>query len=354
MRLAVISDLHVMGPGEHAQSLESVSFLGHGLPRWRGQLRRGLNGFRNQFWHSDADSRQACFHRALEKLAEYQPDWVVVNGDYGGDHRGVGLSDDHTFESVSLVLDIVRAEFPGRVLLVFGDHDIGKYSTIHRHGGIRLKSLARGEEDLGISSFWDRRLEGVRLVGVNSSLLSLHLFLPEALPEEIGEWERRRRRHLKQIRETFGGLPAGERVILFCHDPSALAELDKLPEVRRRLAQVEMTVVGHLHAPGLLRVHRMMRHLPAHPGEVPDRPDRLPRGEGGAGLEGVSSGRLPVHLRHRQPCRGRGALRREGAGRAVAGPSLVDHRVAAPGRAAPHIIASTCCSSRRDENGLAM
>ena len=262
MKLAVVSDLHVMGPNEYAQSVESVRGMGRDVSPFRGKVRRGLNRFRDRYWHWDAESRQTCFLHALEKVADYNPDWIIANGDYGGDHKGIGLSDDHTFESVSLVVESIRATFPDRALFIFGDHDIGKYNTVRRDGGIRLLSLIRGEEELGISSFWHQELGVFHLIGVNSTLLTLHLFLPEALDDEIEEWEHRRREHIQQIRSVFAGLPEAVNILLFCHDPSALAELAKLSEVNRRTSQIAVSVVGHLHAPGLLRLTRIMRHFP--------------------------------------------------------------------------------------------
>ena len=114
MRLAVISDVHVLGPGEQEQTDESVRNLGHELHPVRRTWRRGLHRVRDRFWHWDAHSRRACFHHALQKVATYQPDYLVANGDYGGDHYGVGLSDDLSFESVAFVLSEIRDMFPGR------------------------------------------------------------------------------------------------------------------------------------------------------------------------------------------------------------------------------------------------
>lgn len=263
MRLAIISDVHVLGPGEHEQIVESARNLGNGLHPVRRGWRRGLNRVRDRFWHWDPHSRRACFHHALEKVAAYQPDYVVANGDYGGDHYGVGLSDDHTFESVEFVLSEIRDMFPGRFLFIFGDHEIGKYSTVHRQGGIRLRSLERGEDQLGIRSFWHLEHGRYHLLGVNSSLLTLDLFLPEALSEELPEWKRRRADHMQRIAEAFASLPAEARVVLFCHDPGALSTLARIPEVRERLDRIAQTVVGHVHSPGVLSMQRWLRHLPA-------------------------------------------------------------------------------------------
>ena len=265
MKVAVMSDLHVMGPGEEEQSQESARGLGHEDHPIRRRFRRGLNRVRDRFWHWDPDSRHSCFMHALEMVDEFQPDWVILNGDYGGDHEGVGLSDDHTFESAALVVNTVRDVFEDRARFLFGDHDIGKYNTNRRRGGIRLLSLNRGELELGIESFWQIDLAAFHMIGVNSSLLTLDMFLPEALDDEVMVWERLRDDHLRQVAEAFDRLPAQARIVLFCHDPSALSRLAELPEVQRRQSQILRTVVGHLHTPSLMTFNRLLRYLPVLP-----------------------------------------------------------------------------------------
>lgn len=268
MRLAILSDLHVLGPGEHEQTNEYLRTLGDDDSRVKRRVRRGLNRVRNRFWHSHPEARAACFVQALEQVSAFNPEWVVVNGDYAGDHLGVGLSDDHTFESAHHVVDLIREVFPARSIFNFGDHDIGKYNTVRRCGGIRLKSLERGNQ-LGLQSFWKREYHGHMLIGVNSSLITLDLFLPEALTEEVDTWRELQREHLKLIRETFAALPADEKVVVFCHDPAAITRLDEIPEVRAVKDQIQCTVIGHLHSPFLLRWTQWMRHLPVLHGAYP-------------------------------------------------------------------------------------
>lgn len=262
MRLAVMSDVHVMGAGEEELSEASARALGQDDHPVRARMRRLLNGVRNRFWHWDSQSRQTCFLHALEIIDEHQPDLVILNGDYGGDHEGVGLSDDHTYDSAALVIGMVRDIFPDRCRFLFGDHDLGKYNTLRGRGGIRLTSLHRGEDLLGIESFWEERVDRFHLMGINSSLLTLALFKPEALPEEWEAWQHLRTRHLRQIEDAFDALPADARVILFCHDPSALSEAAGLPAVGRRRSQIVRTIVGHVHTPMLLHLNRFLRHLP--------------------------------------------------------------------------------------------
>lgn len=262
MRLAVISDIHVLGPGEHEQDQEHVAALGRDLPQMRGGWRRLLHRIRRRFWNWHPESRHACFLKALEEIQAYHPDWIIANGDYGGDTGGVGLSNEFTYESTAGVITLMRELFADRCLFVYGDHELGKYSTNLRHGGIRLDSLYRGEQLLGIQSFWHKEIDGNHLIGVNSVLFTLDLFLPEALEEEIPEWERIREQHRRDVTSAFEQLPADARVLLFCHDPGALSPLIELPAIRARLPQIKLTVLGHLHTPGLLHLARLMSRLP--------------------------------------------------------------------------------------------
>lgn len=262
MRLAIISDIHVLGESELERSKASVAALGEGLTLPRRIWRRGLNRIRDRFWNWRPEPRRDCFLRALDDVEAFNPDWVIANGDYGGDTHGVGLSDESTFESAEVVISMVRALFPNRCRFVFGDHDLGKYSTNLRGGGIRIESLDRGEQLLGIQSFWHEVVEGYHLIGINSSLFGLHLFLPEAIKEEIPEWQKRQQQHMEEVREAFDSLPANAPVLLFCHDPGALATLDTVPAVRSRQHQIERTILGHLHSPSLLRLARMVPPFP--------------------------------------------------------------------------------------------
>jgi hypothetical protein len=67
---------------------------------------------------------------------------------------------------------------------------------------------------------------------------------------------------LADIRAAFSGLNPNERVLLFCHDPSALPFLGREEPVRSRIAQIEQTVVGHLHSKLILWKSRVLAGMP--------------------------------------------------------------------------------------------
>ncbi len=263
MRVAVISDVHVLGPDEARRTHRIYREVGSHHSFLTRKWHRALMRIRRRLWNWHPENRYACFVRALDEIALFRPDWVVANGDLGGDAAGVGISAREAFESVRRVVDLLRCTFPERCRFVYGDHEIGKHSTELRRGGIRLESLRRGEQALDLPPFWHTRDGRWHLIAVCSTLLSLRLFLPEALPAEIPEWEERRQGHLSRIRETFAALPSDARVLLFLHDPSALSVLEELPEVRARLPNIERTIVGHLHAPWLLKPTMWLSRLPA-------------------------------------------------------------------------------------------
>jgi hypothetical protein len=51
--------------------------------------------------------------------------------------------------------------------------------------------------------------------------------------------------------------------LLFCHDPTALPFLWREEAVRRRLPQIEQTIVGHLHSNLILWKARLLAGMPS-------------------------------------------------------------------------------------------
>jgi hypothetical protein len=128
---------------------------------------------------------------------------------------------------------------------------------------MRLASFHRAREDLGLEPFWTLRLGRYVLMGLTSSLVALPAFEPDTLPEERGEWQWLREQHLAEIRTAFSALRPEERVLLFCHDPTALPFLWREDTVRRRLGQFDQTVVGHLHSNLIHWKSRVLAGMPA-------------------------------------------------------------------------------------------
>ena len=117
-------------------------------------------------------------------------------------------------------------------------------------------------EGLKIQPLWQEQFGRYRLIGVVSSLIAFPVYECECLPEERAEWEKLREEHLRSIAEILRDLAPSERVILFCHDPTALPFLWELPEVQERIGQVERTIIGHLHSPIFLWQSRLLSGMP--------------------------------------------------------------------------------------------
>jgi len=54
----------------------------------------------------------------------------------------------------------------------------------------------------------------------------------------------------------------GQRVLLFCHDPTALPFFMARSSVRSRLGQIEQTVIGHLHSKLVFWNSKMLAGMP--------------------------------------------------------------------------------------------
>ena len=142
IRVAIISDIHFAGPRERER--HDYPYLGIENPLRRFFYRQ----FRHWIWQRDPFAHNHLLDRFIERCAD--ADVVVANGDYSCDSAGVGLSDSASFESAELCLGRLRKAFGERFHAVMGDHEIGKLMMSSGRGGLRLESLARASEGLGI------------------------------------------------------------------------------------------------------------------------------------------------------------------------------------------------------------
>ena len=117
-------------------------------------------------------------------------------------------------------------------------------------------------QGLGIEPFWRVQFEKYVLLGITSSLVALPLYRAESSAADAAGWDQLSETHLGNIRAAFAGLKSDERVILFCHDPSALPFLWREATVRERISQVEQTIIGHLHTKLVFRMGRALSGFP--------------------------------------------------------------------------------------------
>ncbi len=189
-------------------------------------------------------------------------DLVVANGDYSCNVAQIGVSDAAAFASAEECLSKLRARFGHAFRATLGDHELGKTGLFTGTGSMTLASWRRATEDLGIEPFWRVQFGKYVLLGITSSLVALPVFKMDLAAGEGEAWERLRESHLAQIRDAFAGLKSGERVILFCHDPTALPYLWREITVREKISQLEQTIIGHLHTNLVLRAGRVLAGFP--------------------------------------------------------------------------------------------
>jgi hypothetical protein len=190
-------------------------------------------------------------------------DLVIANGDYSCDSAFLGLSDDAALQSARECLGKLRAQFAPNFRAIYGDHELGKLSFFGGRGGMRVAGFHRAEKELGLDPFWKMELGHYVLLGVVSSLIALPIFENDILPDELAEWTNLREIHLAKIRETFAHLKPEQRVLLFCHDPTALPFLWEEEIVRAKISHLEQTIIGHLHSPLILWKSRILAGIPA-------------------------------------------------------------------------------------------
>jgi hypothetical protein len=255
--LAIASDIHYAGAAERARGEYCLCAIGNPLQRLAIKL------YRHYFWLRDPFAHNHLLDAFLTKAAG--ADLAVANGDYSCDSGFVGLSDDAAFDSAAECVGKLRAGFGPNLHATLGDHEFGKKPLGANVGGVRVKSFARAEQDLGIEPFWQINVGNYVLMGVVSTVIAMPIYQREALAEERLAWEELRQQHLAAIRAAFSALRPHHRVLLFCHDPTALPFLWRDPKVRAKLPQIERTIIGHLHSKLILGKSRILAGMPSIP-----------------------------------------------------------------------------------------
>jgi predicted MPP superfamily phosphohydrolase len=254
-RIGILSDVHFAGAGEQARGNDFES-RGVANPLVRRLLRR----YRRHIWLRNPLDHNHLLDDFLAGVGAV--DLVVANGDYTCDSAFVGVSDDAAAQSVAECLGKLRAQFGARFHAILGDHDLGKLSLAGHLGGLRLASWRRATGELGLQPFWQVELGRTVLMGVTSSLLCLPVIEFDVLPDERAEWRALRAAHLEEIRRAFGAVAPEQRVLLFCHDPTALPFLLREDAVRSRVSQIAQTIIGHLHTPLVFWKSRRLAGMP--------------------------------------------------------------------------------------------
>jgi predicted MPP superfamily phosphohydrolase len=252
--ILILSDIHYAGAAERERGWRESQFVSSPL------LQLGLRAYRHFVWRRDPFAHNYLLDRFLQEAPT--ADFVVGNGDYSCDSAFVGLSDEPSFQSADECLQKLRKEFGQKLHLTIGDHELGKTSLFGGQGGMRLASWRRVREELKLPGFWQVEAGCYIVMGVTSSLLALPVYRPETLPEERAAWEDLRDVQCEAIRKAFESLHPSQRVILFCHDPTALPFLWRDDCVRSRIEQIDATVIGHLHSEFYMLNSRLLSGMP--------------------------------------------------------------------------------------------
>ena len=253
--VAVVSDVHFAGPDERLRRNHEAGAIDNVV------LRGLMRIYRRHIWLRDVFAHNHLLDYFIHHAAG--ANLVVSNGDYSCDTAFVGIADPASFQSTKLCLEKLGSAFADRFEAVVGDHELGKKSFFGGVGGMRLASWRRVLDELRTAPFWVREIGRYRLVGLTSSLIALPVFAGDILSEEAAEWTRLRERQLTQLESVFATLEDHHRVILFCHDPSALPFLAEIGAIQRRVTQIEATVIGHLHSNLIFRMSQILSGMPA-------------------------------------------------------------------------------------------
>ncbi len=240
MKIAILSDIHYAGAAEQERGSFFLNSISNPARRLAVKL------YRHFFWQRDAFAHNHLLDLFLSHSPS--PDYVVANGDYSCDSGFVGVSDPAAYASAAQCLQKLRDKFPGKFAATFGDHELGKKPLGADLGGLRLASFEQARHGLELKAFWQKEFGNYTLVGIVSSLVALPVYAPEILPEEHRAWEELRKEHMAEICGAFEAFKPRQRVLLFCHDPSALPFLLAEQSLRDKLPQIERTIIGHLHS----------------------------------------------------------------------------------------------------------
>lgn len=254
-RVAIVSDIHYASAAETERRNHAYAPITNPLRRWLTRQYRHWIWMRDPFAHNHLLAR-FCSETSSADLA-------VANGDYSCDSAYIGLADDAAFQSARECLGKLRQTFGARFRATIGDHEIGKKMMAADCGGLRTAGYQRAVDDLHLEPFWKFETGRYLLLGVTSTLLALPIYESEALAEEVPHWRQLRDGHLAQVRELFKSLARTQKVLLFCHDPSALPFLWEDEVIRSKVAQVERTIIGHLHSPLVYSQSQCLSGMPA-------------------------------------------------------------------------------------------
>ena len=253
-RILLISDIHYGSDLECARGDYESRTVSQPL------LRYFLKMYRRLIWRRDPFAMNGLLDTFID--AESSADLCLGLGDYSCDSAFIGVADYAAFQSARLCLSQLRRQHGSRFVGIIGDHDLGKKSMFGGVGGMDLASYDRCLRELRLSSLFYRSLGRVHLIGMNSSLITLPSFEVDCDPDQLSSWYALRETHLEELEACIQKIPAGDRLLFFLHDPSALPFLSAFPWIRRCFSRLDGTWVGHLHAPCIFELSHYLSGMP--------------------------------------------------------------------------------------------
>lgn len=254
-RVAILSDIHYAGLQERAAGDDyELQAIQNSL------LRFVLRQYRNHVWLRAPLQQNGQLDRFLAAVPEV--DYAIANGDYSCNVAAIGLADAAALESAQECLGKLRVKFGPRLRLVCGDHELGKLRLFGSRGGMRLASWNRWVIETGGQPFWKLELGNYVLFNCTSSLIALTAYAADVAEAEFPLWAELAAQHFAEVRAAFAALRPEQRVIFFCHDPTALPFLGSDLVIQSKLNQVERTVIGHLHSNLYLRLSKLLSGMP--------------------------------------------------------------------------------------------
>jgi 3',5'-cyclic AMP phosphodiesterase CpdA len=194
----------------------------------------------------DLSRYKVHLHQVIEAVNKAGVDLVLVAGDLTQDGK------PEEFEDFKAQIRGFRAP----VLFVPGNHDVGGKRLPNQSDGITAERLARYEQAMG-PSFYGKTVKGVRIIGVNASLLG------SGLDRESKLWE---------MLDKELSRPQSRPVLLFMHYPLFLKSPEEAggdywniePEPRKQLLSliskggVRTVLTAHLHRPLINHLDKML------------------------------------------------------------------------------------------------
>lgn len=255
-RYVIFSDVHYAGPAETRRGLSEDKIK---APLYQKAF---VSLYRNFLWLADPVFHAKRIHPLITRINKLSPDEIIYLGDLSMDTGFVGISDHASFESAEEFINLCHSELSSPIRWVMGDHELGKTSIIGKIGGPRFESMSKWTDALNMPIHWSSKWNHWKLICLCSTLAAYPVYSPEFLPSELKAWEAARQNHLSWIKDTFGNISKEERVIIFCHDPSALGYVSEIKEVREKMSQIAVTWVGHMHTSAVAQAAQILSGVP--------------------------------------------------------------------------------------------